>query len=294
MNNKFRNIINNDNYFKWILLLPAIIVMLIFVVYPLIYVVTTSFQQYLIPRPPVFIGVENYRTTLNSSLFWQTVGRSFLLMFIAITVQIILGLLIALLFNREFKGENFVRGLCLLPVMGAPFALSLVWRYMYDRQYGVFNSILSLFNVPPIGWLNNRTLAFFSVIVIDVWQWTPLVIFILVAMLKSFPKDPFEAAKVDGASSWFVFRKLTFPMLTPGIIIVILLRMIELIKFYDPLYGTTRGGPGSATETISLLVYRIGFVRFDIGSASSMAVIILYITMIITVLIFRQLMKAIG
>lgn len=294
MKSKYGYLINNNNTFKWILLIPAILVMAVFVIYPLIYVASTSFQKFLMPRPPTFIGVQNYQATLNSGLFWSTVGRTFLLMAIVIIIEIGLGLLIAMLFNQDFKGENIIRGLCLLPVMGAPFALSLVWRYMYDRQYGIINWILGLFGIGKVGWLNDRLFAFISIMIIDIWQWTPLVIFILVAILKSLPKDPFEAARVDGASPWFTFRKLTLPMLTPGLIIIILLRMIELIKFYDPLYGTTRGGPGSATETISLLIYRIGFVRFDVGSASSMAVIILYITLIITVLLYRQLIKAIG
>jgi multiple sugar transport system permease protein len=198
---------------------------------------------------------------------------------------------VALLFNREFKGQNAIRGVILLPLLISPLAVSMMWNFFLQYDFGVINLTLNMLGFPKVLWFSPKW-ALYTIALISIWQWTPFSIFVLLAGLRSLPKDSFEAARVDGASPWYTFRRLTLPMLTPIIMIIILLRTMWLIRLFDPLYGTTRGGTG--TELLDWQVYRETFVFFDIGRGSTLAIISLFLTIIVCAILFRQLMKALG
>jgi multiple sugar transport system permease protein len=285
--------IENDATFKWLLLLPALLFMLALVVYPTVFAVVTSFQKYILPRPATFVGLDNWRWVVNDVSFWSAFATTLKFVVIAVTIEIVLGTLIALFLNREFRGQTIIRGLCILPLVAAPFATSLAWRHLYNSDYGVINYLFQLVGLPRVEFLADSSIALVSVIAIDVWQWTPLVIFVVFAALRGLPKEPFEAAKIDGASAWFTFRRLTLPMIKPVLLIVAMLRMVEAFRVYDILYGTTRGGPGTSTETINWLIFREGFQYFDLGRATAMSVLVLLIVLVLTNLLFQQLIKAI-
>ncbi|UCE55918.1 MAG: sugar ABC transporter permease, partial [Desulfobacterales bacterium] len=210
------------------------------------------------------------------------------------SVEMIFGIAIAFLLNglRWFKG--IVRGLLLLPLAAAPAAVGLIWRYMYHPDFGVYNGIMSMFGLPERNWLGSTTLALPSVMVFDIWQWTPFVAIITLAGLQSLPKEPFEAAELDGASIWQVHRRITFPMLAPVLTLVFVLRSIDAIRLYDPIVMLTHGGPGTATETLTYYLYRIGLKFFRLDQASAMSILFLYATIVFCALIMRSLLKAQG
>jgi multiple sugar transport system permease protein len=287
----FLEVLTSEKYFKWILIVPLSVVLLLFMLYPFFYCLYYSVQQFDMMRPAKFIGLDNYRSILQDPNFWQALGRTFYLLCISIGAEIIFGMAIALLLNREFKGQNVIRGLCLLPLLISPLAMSMIWNFMLQYDFGVVNQFLQNIQFSKIMWWQANT-AIYTIAFTSIWQWTPFSIFVLLSGLKGLPRDAFEAARVDGASPLFTFRKLTLPMLMPLIVIIILLRTMWLIRLFDPLYGTTRGGVG--TETLDWMVYRVAFVFFDIGNGSALALISLFLTIILCAIMFRVLMEMMG
>lgn len=287
---EFLEVLTSEKYFKWVLLIPLLITLLIFMLYPLIYCINFSLQE-VVRREATFVGLNNYRAVLRDSAFWTSMARTGYLLVISIAVELLVGLGIAMLFNREFKGQNIVRGLCLLPLLISPLAMSMIWNFIFQYDFGIVNQVLQYFGATKVMWWSPQ-IAFYTVAFISIWQWTPFSAFVLLSGLKGLPKDAFEAARVDGASPWLTFRKLTLPLLTPLIIIIILLRTMWLIRIFDPLYGTTRGGVG--TETLDWMVYRVAFVFFDTGFGSTMAIISLFLTIIICSIMFKVLMRALN
>jgi multiple sugar transport system permease protein len=287
---RFSQILSSEKYVKWICILPLLILLAVFMLYPTFYCLILSFTDYVLKGPPEFIGLENYRDLLHDNDFWQALGRTFYILVICISVEIILGMTFALMLNRTFKGQNMVRGLCFLPLLISPLAMSLMWNYMLHVQFGIINQFLDWFGLGRHEWFSSQEFAIYTIMFISIWQWTPFSIFILLAGLRGMPKDQFEAANVDGAGPIFTFRKLTLPMLKPLIIIIVLLRTMWLIRIFDPLYGTTRGGMN--TEILDWMVYRVSFVFFDVGRGSALALFSLYLTIIICSIMYRQLIKA--
>jgi multiple sugar transport system permease protein len=286
----FRQALASESGVKWLYLMPLLFFLVAFMLYPTFYCLIMSFTDYVLKAPPEFAGLENYRDLLQDEAFWQALWRTAYVLVVCIAVELILGMAFALLLNREFMGQNIVRGLCFLPLLISPLAMSLMWNYMLHVQFGVINQFFDWFGLGRHEWFSSQTYALYTIMFISIWQWTPFSIFILLAGLRGMPKDQFEAASVDGAGAFFIFRKLTLPMLKPLIIIIILLRTMWLIRIFDPLYGTTRGG--METEVLDWMVYRVSFVFFDVGRGSAMAMFSLYMTIIVCAIMYRQLIKA--
>ena len=287
----FWGIVLSERYFKWMLIIPLFLMLAIFAIYPTFYCLYYSFHEWGMVKDPLFIGLENFREVLQDSEFWEAIGRTFQILVLSIVIELSVGMAVALLFNREFKGQNAIRGIILLPLLISPMAVSMMWKFFYQYDFGILNVILTSLGFSKVLFLSPG-FALYAVAAISIWQWTPFSIFVLLAGLKSLPRDSFEAAWVYGASPWYTFRRLTLPMLMPLIMIIILLRTMWLIRLFDPLYATTRGGVG--TELLDWQVYRTAFVYFDIGVGSSMAIISLFLTLVVCVILFRQLMKALG
>jgi len=283
-------VLSSDKYFKWMLLSPLVIVLLVFMFYPLIYCMYNSFREGGLSET-IFVGLENYRTMMRDTSFWIPFRRTIEVTVICIISELLIGMGIAMLWNRDFKGQNIVRGLVLFPLLVAPLILSLVWNFLLEYNIGFVNQLLNIAGIGRVEWWNSR-IALFTICGITIWQWFPFSTSVLLAGLKSLPRDVFEAAKVDGASGWFTFRKLTLPMISPLIVIITLLRTMWLIRLFDPLYGTTRGAAN--TELLDCMVYRTAFVYFDIGYGSTLAIMSLFVAIIIGALIFRQLMRALN
>lgn len=287
----FWSVLSDDRYYKWLLLSPLLLALVLFMLYPLFYCMWYSLHEFGMVKAATFIGLENYRNVLHDEEFWLALARTGIVLVISVSAELVIGMAIAMLFNREFKGQNAIRGFILLPLLIAPLAVSMMWNFFLQYDFGIVNLTLGLMGIGKISWFAPGV-GLYSIAGISVWQWIPFSIFVLLAGLKSLPRDSYEAAKVDGASAWYTFRRLTLPNLAPLIMIIVLLRTMWLIRLFDPLYGTTRGGADS--ELLDWQIYRNTFVYFDIGRGSTLAIISLFLTLIVCGVLFRQLMKALA
>jgi multiple sugar transport system permease protein len=285
----------SDNMYAVLLITPASIIIIFFALFPLLYAINLSLRHVDLTSAVgigPYVGLDNFRFALNDKFFWQAARRTIIFAIGAVTTEMVLGIAIAFLLNQLKWFQGVVRSLLILPLAAAPAAVGLVWRYMYHPDFGVYNAIMSILGLPEQNWLGDVSLAMPSVIIFDIWQWTPFVALIVLAGLQSLPKEPFEAAELDGASTWQVLRRLTFPMLSPVLTLVFVLRTIDAIRLYDAIVSLTHGGPGTATETLTYYLYRLGMKFFRLDQASAISLIFLYVTIIFTLLALRSMMRA--
>lgn len=215
---------------------------------------------------PEWIGTENYAALLKDTRFHAALERTAYFTLGALALQVALGLGMALLFNHNFVGRGVVRTLFLLPMVATPVAMSLIWMLILNPVDGVANWILETLGLPPQLWLNSAGSVLPTLILMDTWQWSPLVMLMILAGMTALPHEPFEAAAIDGASWWQSFRFLMLPMLRPTIMVALMFRSIDCLKTFDIIYGTTQGGPGFASETLNLYIYKTGFDYFRLGT----------------------------
>jgi multiple sugar transport system permease protein len=258
------------------MVLPAFIILLLLAVGPLFFMIINSFRAWKlsVPAPPRFVGLKNYWILIRDGRFWNAFSNTIILMVIGILVQSLFGLGIALLLRENFRLRSLVVGLLLIPVLIAPVVIGVTWRLLLHNEFGLVNYYLGLLNIQGPLWIqSNRFWGLFSIFIVDTWQWTPFVALVLLAGLESIPQQVYEAADVDGAAPFRVFWKMTLPLLKPMFLLIILLRTIFIFKIFDPVFIITEGGPGVATESLSLFTYYIGMKHFDIGYAMSAGVI---------------------
>ncbi len=272
------------------LLLPAIILLVMLAIYPLIYSLVISLHDIVLVRPSerAFVGLQNYKAVMQDSRFIYAFGRTLYFTILSVGCSFVLGLGIALLLNREIKGKSFVRTCLVIPMVITPVVVGYIFMFMLDPTLGVINAILKFFGVslPPL--LRDPSTALTTLAMIDVWQWTPFVALVLLAGLESLPHEPFEAAQVEGASGWQIFRHLTMPMLKPTIAIAIFIRLMDAFRAFDVIYITTKGGPGLASETLPVLTWRVGFSLFHISISAVMGLIMLFTIMVLSWILFKK------
>ena len=273
--------------------LPGMVVLVLLVVGPLVYMFLNSFflKTLATPVPPRFAWFENYGSLFADHRFWNAFLNSMIIMVIGIPVQSALALVIALLLNKKFPGSRIVVALFLIPVMITPVVAGFEWKIILDDRFGPLNYVLGLVGVSPKAWLAQPALAMASILLMDTWQWTPFVTLVLLAGLAAIPRQVYEAASVDGSSASETLWRVTMPLLRPVFTLVILLRIIFIFKVFDPVQILTGGGPGVATETLSVLTYIIGFKNFNVGMSATIAVVQLIIITIIAKLFIRLVMN---
>ncbi|MEM0908967.1 MAG: sugar ABC transporter permease [Pseudomonadota bacterium] len=275
----------------WGFLGPAVASLALIGIVPLAFAVWTSLRDYNLTKlaRQKFIGLENYVDVLTDEVFWQAMGRTFTLLAIALPIQLILGLLIALLLHKP--GLGFLRTLTRLSLvvpMATTYAVvGLLGQVMFNLKYGVINQLLGFVGLGPFDWLANPDLAFVTVAFWDIWQWTPFCALVLLAGLTTVPGEIEEAARLETKSWWTILRYVQLPYLLPGLTALLILRTADTLKLFDMVFTMTRGGPGAATEFIALLIQRVGFRAFDQGLASAQAVILLVITIVLSRLYIR-------
>jgi multiple sugar transport system permease protein len=273
----------------YIYILPSVIILAIIVIFPTIFLWYISFTNYDLTmgwENKTFVGFDNFLYLFQQDKdFWHSVKLSILFMVITVAVELCLGFLIALLFNREMRWKRLWIACLIVPMVMTPAIASLMWKLMLNTEYGVLNYILSWLSIPKINWLGYES-AFLSLMIVEIWQWTPFMTLILYAGLQSLPREPFEAADVDGASFTQALYYITLPLLKPIIAIALLLRSIDALKIFDIAYGLTQGGPGNSTELMSLHIFRLGFRHTNwMGRASANAIILLLLAIpLVTVL----------
>lgn len=263
-------------YLPYLLSLPAMLA-LIGIMYPFFLGVYYTLTNYTLTRPDQieFIGLRNYAQIFSDWVFWRALLTTFVYAWAAVALELGLGLAVALMLNHPFRGVQILRSLLIVPMMIPPIVSALMWKVIFlPTRQGVLNYLLGFLGISPIAWLGGSYTALVSLILIDVWIFSPFAILILLAGLQSLPKEPYEAAMVDGASGWFVFRRLTLPMLSPCIVLIILFRLIDSLKVFDVIYATTKGGPAGATTTLHIQSYFEAIRWFKMGHGMVYALVL--------------------
>ena len=269
-----------DRHISWFFVLPALLFLMTVVAFPVVYTAVLSFSRWsgAATESPVWIGLGNYvdafvgDTGFRNALFVTVyfTGAS-------LAIEVMLGVGLAQLLNREFVGKGVARTLLMMPVAGTPVALALVWRHMYNPSNGIFTWFASLLHLPPQRWIANAATVVPSLVLFDVWQWTPLIMLITLAGMVSLPSDFYEAAQIDGATAWQVFWRITIPLVRPTIVAAAMLRFMDSVKTFDQIYVTTQGGPGIASHTLNLFVFDEAFQYLHFGYASALLIILFFV-----------------
>ena len=255
---------------------PALAVLVALSIYPLFYSVKVSLTG------PAGFTLANFSRLFADRYFALALGQTLLFTGVALAVEFTLGLALALLIDALGRGKAFFRAGLLVPMLLPPVVAAVIWRLIYNPQFGVLNATLAQLGADPrsFTWTSGESSALWSVILVDIWEWTPFLFLLLTAGLQAIPRDPLEAARLDGASSWQILRDITLPLLKPTIVLAVLLRAMDLARIFDQVFLLTQGGPGFATETVSLYIYRTAF-RFDqFGYAAAMSFVVLGLTTI--------------
>ena len=280
-----------EKWAPWILLAPILIIMNVVGVYPLLHSLYVSFTGYRPTNPSQHQGLvwlDNYGRALADGQFWHAVATTGIFTAASVSISLILAISMAVLFNRKLPGFVLMRSLIMIPMLITPVAVGLTWRIMMMPELGVLNYLVGLLGIDPFLWASSRQTALASMVLVDVWQWTPFMFIIIFAGLKSLPHSPFESAAIDGAGPVTTFWLVTLPMLKPVIVIATLLRLLDAIRTFDTVYIVTRGGPDFATDLISIYLQRVNFRFFDLGYGAAVSWLIL-IFVLVVVLIYVNL-----
>lgn len=256
-----------EKYLKWILLAPALIIIISLVIYPLFYALRGSFFLYRYGKPMNFVGFNNYLELFKNPLFYNSLKNTGIYVGVAVPVELILGLVLALIMNRKLGNfRGIVRAALTIPMFIAPIVVGIIWRMIYNPQYGLFNWVLGTRGFAPTGGVKY---AIFFVVLADIWQWTPFMYIIILAALQSVPRDVIEASLIDGANRRQQLFRIIMPTISYALVIAFTLRFMEATKALDIIYTMTMGGPGGATETASYMIFRNAFNDLRIGTATA-------------------------
>ena len=278
-------------------LLPAALVLTFVTLGPLIYSLFVSFTNWTLTVPGSeneLVGLANYHGVISNFAFWRAVQVTLTFGVTSTLLELILGVILALMLNQEFLGRGIVRALVLIPLVITPAVIGMFWRLLYDDQQGVLNYFLLSLGLPRLHWLDHG-LALPSLVLTDVWQWTPFLVLIVLAGLQSRDVDMLDAARIDGANAPQIFRYLTLPHLFPYLLVGLFFRLLDAMKEFDKIYLLTQGGPGNETTTVSVFAFNTGFRIFEIGKTSAIAWIVAAVSLVVSLPLLwamrRRLMK---
>jgi multiple sugar transport system permease protein len=275
--------------FQLAMSLPALVVLFAINLAPIAGTFLTSLQDYFLPKPAArhFIGLANYITLFRDTRFHNSLYLSLIYTFSVVILETIVAFIIALLLSRQSWGSNLVRGLLLLPVFITPITVGFMWRVMFNPTLGIINYLLSFFHIPPQLWIFGPKQALPSLFLVDMWQKTPVLILVFVTAFLTLPSEAIEAGTIDGASSWQRLWLIKVPLMKPMLMVGILFQTIDAARLFDMIFILTRGGPGTTTETLSLLTYLIGFGFLRMGYAAACGVILFLIVAVLSQFIIR-------
>lgn len=281
--------IESDKGLAYVLVAPAVFVLVALSIYPLFHAVSLSLQ--VNSGATSSWGLGNFTRLASDQFFLAALRHTLVFGISALTLEFLLGLALAVLLNHKIRGRSFFRAGLLVPMMLPTVVVGVIWRLMLNPNFGAVNGTLkgAGLNTTALTWTSSPRLAMLSIVAVDVWQWTPFMFLILLAGLQAIPQEPYEAALIDGSSGWQTFRHITLPLLKPAILVALLLRTMDLLRVFDQVFILTEGGPGFATETISLYIYRTAFRFSNFGYAAAMSFVLLLITNIISGFYIRLL-----
>jgi len=274
-------------------IVPALVVVGAVIIFPWLFTVWMSAFDWNIGSVAHFIGLENYVKLATNQRFHEAIVHTLYFTLLAVVVPLVLGTVAALIFHREFPLRGVLRSVFTMPMMATPVAVALVWTMMFHPQQGVLNYLLSLVGLPPSLWVYSPTLVIPSLVLVEIWHWTPLVMLIVLGGLAALPTEPYESARLDGASEWQLFRYITLPLLAPFLVVAAVIRTIDGVKAFDTIYVISQGGPGTASETINLYLYLQAFAFYNVGNASAVVVVFfaIILTLALLLLYVRQRAK---
>jgi multiple sugar transport system permease protein len=280
------------NLFYYVIFLPAFLVVLFLTIYPVFSVLLNSLYRYnFLAGQRSFLGLGNFLTIIGEQTFRKAFLNTLIFAFSATAVEASLGVFLALLLYGRYPGKRASMTVIIFPMMLSTMVICAIWKTMYHYEIGILNHLLTSVGLPRMGWLINKKMALMSVIIVDVWQWTPFAFIIVQAGLNSMPPELFEAASIDGAGYMATVFRIVFPILADQILLVFLLRTIDTFRIFDKVYALTQGGPGNATETVSYFIYREGFSFFNLGRASTAAVYTLLVIALVASFYIRNILR---
>lgn len=283
--------------FGFLIVLPALIVLAVFFVYPVLYSSYMSLHFFDLAKPKQFrfVGLENYITVLQNEEFHRALINTFVYAGIAVPLEFVFGMVLALALANIRVGRGLLRTTLVIPMMLAPVAMGLMWKFMYNNEFGIINHTLRAIGIssPPL-WLADPNLALFSVVIVDIWATTPLIVLLMLAGLLSIPGEYYEAATIDGAGMWASFRRITLPLLQPVILVALLIRGMDAFRVFDVVYVMTKGGPAMRSDVLSYFAYRQAFTHRQIGEATATAWIMTFILLAGGYLLIRAMRRQEG
>jgi multiple sugar transport system permease protein len=284
-----RPLFGEQQRFMLLLIAPAALLLTLFQVIPIVIGANASFRDWALYNPKkTWVGLAHYGAVLSDPEFLGVVvPNTFLFMLLSVSGALVLGLALALLLNRPFAGQKLVQTVLLVPLMVAPVIAAIMMRWMFNDQFGIVNAVLEGLGLDGQPWLVERWTAFGVILLTDIWLWTPWYTLLLLAGLQSLPREPFEAAAIDGTSTWRVFTHLTLPMLRPVIVVCVVIRAIDAFRTFDIVWTLTGGGPGRSTELFSLYAYVLAFLSLDFGRGSAAAIIGGLIILVVGAVLYR-------
>jgi multiple sugar transport system permease protein len=284
--------VGKSNSFHW-MAAPALVFAAAMIAYPLGYAVWLSLSEVALGQDPKFIGLANFRRLVGDDEFWNGLYLTLQLYALSLSLQLVLGTWLGLLLARSERARGLVRTIMVSPFMLPPVVVGMMAIVILDPSFGIANWVLPKLGLPPGLWLSDASTVMFTIAGLDTWQWTPFVALIVMGGYLSLPRDVFEAAEIDGADGWQRFRLVTLPLLAPTLITAAVLRSVDILRFFDIIYLTTQGGPGTSSTTLNILAYRRGFEFFDFGYASAIMVTLSAIVFG-SVLVFSRLRRAVA
>ncbi len=281
--------------YKLLFLLPGLIVLLLIILFPLLFTIRVSFSSWNVSQPGLdWIATTNYERLFADQRYWASLGRLAVIAVGTVVIEYVLGFALALAVWREVKARRFFRVLFLVPMMTTPVIMTVIWRTILHESLGPANDVMALLGLPAQNWLTASGPAVVSVMIVEIWQWTPFMVLLLLAGLLSLPREPFLAAAIDGAGPIRTFFRVTFPLMGPISVGAIIIRLIEASKIMETVYVLTSGGPGTATETTSYYIYIRGLRDFQIGYAASLSFTYLVIMIVSLTFIARGLNRVLA
>ena len=271
---------------------PALIVSTALIIFPWFFTVWMSLNDWHIGSASKFVWFENYASLATNRRFLESIGHTLYFTVLAVALPMVLGTLAALVFHKKFRGRGFFRTLFIMPMMATPVAVALIWTMMFHPQLGVLNYLLSVVGLPPSEWVYSPATVIPSLILVEIWLWTPFVMIIVLGGLASLPTEPYEAALIDGANQWQMFWKITYPLVAPFLVVALIMRTIDALKAFETIWVICNGGPGTASETLNVYLYAQAFAYNQVGTASAVVVVFFAIIVALSLVLLWARQKA--
>ncbi len=284
-------IVRRDRQFGWFMTAPGLAALVLVVLFPLFFTIFTSMFEYTLVRPgyDTFVGFDNYRSALAQNYFVESIWVTAKFVVAVVLIEFLIGFTVALMLNAVTRFKNIYYPILLMPLLINPVVVAQIWRMFLHPELGIVNYLIGLVGVSKVNWLGDPAIAFWTVVMVDIWHQVSFMIILLLAGLSALPKEPYEAARMDGASTLQSFLHITLPLMRPVIMVTLLIRLIFAIKTFDLIFIMTRGGPGTATDLISYFIYRSAFYGLDIGQASAISVVLLIAVLALTAYLYRYM-----